>query len=82
MSTAEITKQTAEGSPHDHAAFVGFYYLLTILTGAFVLFFRGRLAFAADLIASAFYIAVTALFYEWSKPQTKRKPTDRMSTYE
>jgi len=44
-----------------------FYYLLTILTGAFVLFFHGQLAFAADLVVSVVYIGITALFYVLSK---------------
>ncbi len=47
--------------------FVGVYYLLTILTGAFVLFFHGRLAFAADLTVSVFYIGITAFFYVLSR---------------
>jgi hypothetical protein len=42
--------------------------LLTILTGAFLLFFDGRAAFATDLIASICYIGVTVVFYELSKP--------------
>jgi len=37
--------------------------LLSILTGMIFLFIHGRLAFAADLVAAAFYVAATALFY-------------------
>lgn len=48
---------------------VGIYYLLTILTGVFVLFFRGRSAFAVDLIVGISYIAVTAFFYVLSSEQ-------------
>ena len=51
---------------------VAIYYLLTILTGAFLLFFHGKAAFATDLIASVCYIAVTAVFYEFSKPVSRR----------
>jgi hypothetical protein len=46
---------------------VSVYYAVTIALGAFVLFFHGRLAFAADLIAVIFYLAMTAAFYDSSK---------------
>jgi hypothetical protein len=46
---------------------VSVYYVVTIVLGAFVLFFRGRLAFAVDLFAVVSYLAVTAFFYESSK---------------
>jgi len=46
---------------------VGVYYLLTVLTGAFLLFFHGRSAFATDLIASACYLVATVVFYDVSK---------------
>ncbi len=68
MSNAEMMERIAMASPRLRARFVASYYLLTILTGAFLLFFHGRLAFAADLIASVCYLAVTALFYDLSKP--------------
>lgn len=72
MSTAEITRRLMEGSARTRTRYVGIYYLLTIFTGAFVLFFHGRLAFAADLVVSAFYITLTAFFYGVSKPANKR----------
>ena len=72
MSTAEITKQIAESSPRAKARTVAVYYLLAILTGAFVLFFRGKSAFAADLVATAFFATVTTLFYMFSKSQKQR----------
>jgi divalent metal cation (Fe/Co/Zn/Cd) transporter len=72
MSTSEITKRITESSRRHQAAFVGFYYLLTILTGAFLLFFRGSLALAADLIASALYIAMTVLLYELFRPRDRK----------
>ncbi len=68
MSNAEMMERLAMASPRLRARFVASYYLLTILTGAFLLFFHGRLAFAADVIASVCYLAVTALFYDLSKP--------------
>jgi len=62
-----MMERIAGGLPRHRARFVFAYYLLTMLTGAFVLFFHGRLAFTADLIATVFYIAVTTLFYELSR---------------
>jgi len=67
MSTAEIARRIAQGSPRLRSRLVMFYYLLTILTGAFVLFFHGQLAFAADVVVSVFYIGITAVFYVLSK---------------
>ena len=63
MSTAQISKQISGTSPRVGSKFIGAYYLLTISTGAFVLFFHGRLAFAVDLIVGVSYLAVTALLY-------------------
>ena len=68
MSTIELTKRIEGASPCLTAKLVGMYYVLTILTGAFILSFHGRLAFAADLVVAVFYIAVTAFFYVLSKP--------------
>ena len=61
MSTVDMKKRIPE--PRVGSSFVGAYYLLAILTGAFVLFFHGRLAFAVDLVVGAFYLAVTAFLY-------------------
>ena len=63
MSTVEITKHIAEEPPRTSSRFVAAYYLLTILTGAFVLSFHGRLAFAVDLFVGIFYLVVTAFLY-------------------
>lgn len=63
MSTVEITKRMAQGSLRSGNKFVLAYYLLSILTGTIFFFIRGRLAFAADLIAAVFYLAATAVFY-------------------
>ena len=67
MSTAEITKRFPENSPKVGSRFIGAYYLLTILTGAFVLFFRGRLAFVVDLFVAVIYLVVTAFLYGLSR---------------
>jgi hypothetical protein len=50
MSTAEMMHQIVDGLLRHRSQVVVAYYLLTILTGAFVLSFHGR-AFAADLLA-------------------------------
>ena len=71
MSNVEMMERIAKTAPRLRARFVVFYYLLTILTGALLLFSHGRLAFAADLIASLCYLAVTALFYDLSRPASR-----------
>ena len=63
MSTAALSKQLSESRPRVDSRIIGAYYLLTILTGAFVLVFHGRLAFAADLLIGVFYLVVTAFLY-------------------
>ena len=73
MPTAGIIKRIAESPLRHHDRIVGAYYLLTILAGVLVLFFRGRLAFAVDLIATIFYIAISVLFWASSK---KRPASD------
>ena len=59
-------------SPRLKAKIAGIFYLLTFLTGGAALFVRGRLGFAAGLIAGACYIAVTLLFYYIFKPVNRR----------
>jgi hypothetical protein len=56
--------------PRFKARIAGVFYLLTILTGGFAAFAGGRprLGFAANLIATVCYIAVTLLFYDMFKP--------------
>jgi multisubunit Na+/H+ antiporter MnhG subunit len=56
-----------KASPRMKAAFVGAYYLLTLLACAFVFFFRGGQAFAVHLVTGVFFIAITAFFYGLSK---------------
>ena len=72
MTSAATTKRidrspgagAALGTKSSQKTLIGAYYMLTILTGAFILFFHGRLALAADLVASAVYLAVTAFFLD------------------
>jgi hypothetical protein len=63
-----MRERIAEASPRFKARIAGVFYLLTFLTGGVALFVRGRLGFAAGLIAGACYIAVTLLFYYMFKP--------------
>lgn len=67
MSTAELKQRMAAASPRFKTGITVGFYLVTILTGAIVLFAQGRLGFVVDLIAAAGYIAVTVLFYELSR---------------
>ena len=72
MSTHEITRAITPASPRLRARLVGAYYLLTIATGAFILFFHGSAAFIADLLVGVVYLAVTAFLYGWSASGNKR----------
>ena len=72
MSTAAFSKQISETKPRVDSRIIGAYYLLTILTGAFVLVFHGRLAFAVDLLIGVFYLVVTAFLYAVSTSANKR----------
>jgi hypothetical protein len=67
MSPAKVKERIAEASPGFKARLTGVFYLVTILTGGVVLFVHGRSGWLVDLIATACYIAVTALFYEVSR---------------
>lgn len=68
-----MTHITMQVATRYRGRFVALYYLLTILMGAFVLFFHGRVALTADVIATAFYLALTALFYDLSKAGNRDK---------
>lgn len=63
-----MTQGLARTAIRHRSKFVGIYYLLTIFMGTFVLFFHGRQAFAADLVATTFFLALTAFFYGLSRP--------------
>ena len=67
MNSSEIKGRIAEASPRFQSGITVVFYLLTILTGLVVLFAHSRLGLVFDLIASVFYVAVTALFYELSR---------------
>jgi hypothetical protein len=74
MSTAVMTERIAEVSPRFRAVATAVFYLLTLLMGGLVLFVDGRWALIVDLIAGAGYLAVTALFYDLSKPVNRSLP--------
>jgi len=71
MSTAEITHLLA--SPNLRTKLVVIYYVLTIFTGAFLLFFHGSMAFVVDFMVRIFYVAVTALLYVLSRSVSRGK---------
>jgi len=68
-----MTRTIARIATRHRARLVGLYYLLTTFTGSFILFFHGRLAFTADLIAIAFFLAFTVVFNDLSKPVPRQK---------
>ena len=86
MSTVEIPRRLAEGSPRLRDKFVVAYYLLSVLMGTFFFFFHGRLALAEELVAAVIYLSATALLCGLSfgngdraKTQTRDSGTTRES---
>jgi len=71
MSNTQMMEQIAASAPRLGTKFVIAYYLLTILTSTFILFFHGSLAVTVDLLAALFYLAVTAILYDLSRPKQK-----------
>ena len=67
MNTAEMKERIAESSPRFKSRITGVFYLITIVMGGVVFFLHGRLGPVVDVIATACYIAVTALFYDLSR---------------
>ena len=78
MNIPAMKERIAEASPHLKAGITGVFYLLTIMAGGVILFAHGRLGFAVDLIVTACYLAVTALFYDLLKPASRNLPTRRI----
>ncbi|MFZ0308653.1 MAG: hypothetical protein WAL89_10790 [Candidatus Sulfotelmatobacter sp.] len=72
MSTAVTMKRIVEASPRLKTRITVAFYLVTILMGGLVLLVPGRLALLVDLIATACYLAVAALFYDLSKPVSRQ----------
>jgi hypothetical protein len=75
LGATMITERIAETSPVPRARITGVVYLLYFLTAVSVEVFVGRnrlvLYDAVNLIAYAFYVAVTLLFYYMFKPVNK-----------
>lgn len=67
MNTAEMKGRIAESSPRFKSAITGVFYLVTILMGGAVFFLHGRVGPAVNVVATACYIALTALFYDLSR---------------
>ena len=71
MSAALMTERITETSPRSKARIAGVFYLLTFVAGVFALrSSSGRIA--ANLIATASYVAVTLLFYDIFKVVNRR----------
>lgn len=67
-----LTKEgTEEASPRFQVQLAYVYYLLTIGMGIVILFVGGRLSFLVDVIASVFFLALTALFYALTKDRRR-----------
>jgi hypothetical protein len=69
-----MLERMAEASPRLMARVAGVFYLLNFMTGAFAAFAGrrdGALGDVANLLATAFYIVVTVLFYSLYKPVDK-----------
>ena len=62
-----LNGRIGEALPRFQSRIAAVFYLVTILMGGVVLFVQGRLGLIVDLIATACYIAVTALFYRLSR---------------
>jgi hypothetical protein len=74
MSTTVMTERIGEVPERFKAVVTAVFYLLTLLMGGLVLFVHGRWALIVDLSAGAGYLAVTALFYDLSKPVNRSLP--------
>jgi hypothetical protein len=69
MSTGAMTERIAKASPRFKARVAGVFYLLSVLTAVSgEVFLRGKVGFAAGLIAIACYVVVTLMLYDIFKP--------------
>lgn len=60
-----------ERSPRRAARIAGLIYVMVFVTGIFSLFYRTGIGVAAAMMAGAFYIAVTVLFYFIFRPVSR-----------
>ncbi|HKR31810.1 MAG TPA: hypothetical protein VJT08_15110 [Terriglobales bacterium] len=63
MTLGVMKQRVAEASSPLKGRIVAVFYSLTVLTGLVVFLADGRQALVVDVIAAAFYFAVTVLFY-------------------
>ena len=68
MSTDFARGPIAGASPQARARAAGACWLLVIVTGALAMVGGGKVAVAANLAATAFYVAATVLVYQLLKP--------------
>jgi hypothetical protein len=68
MSSTATMKRIRGTSPRLKARIAGVFYLLTISMGVVVFLSRDSVRFAADIIATACYIAVAVLLYDLFRP--------------
>ena len=67
MNRAMTKERIPETSTRFQARIAIIYYLLVIVTGVVILLVGNRLGFFVDVIATAFFLSVTALFYVLTK---------------
>jgi len=67
MKPAVMKESMVEATARFRARIAVVFYLFTILMGVVVLLAGGRLGFLADIVTTAFYVAVTVLFYALTK---------------
>lgn len=63
MNRAMTKERIPETSARFQARTAFIYYMLVIVTGVVILLVGNRLGFFVDVIATAFFLSVTALFY-------------------
>lgn len=63
MNRAMTKQRIRETSARFEARIALLYYLLVIVTGVVIFLVGNRLGFFVDVIATAFILSVTALFY-------------------
>ena len=68
MTAAVMMERIAQASPRLKARTAGALYFFSLLTAVFGEFVRGRLGYAAGLIAISGMFAMTLLFYDIFKP--------------
>jgi len=71
MRNTNIIDRIAEATPRLRTKFVAGYYLFTILTSVFIIFFHGSVPFVVDLVAGGFYLLATAVLYDLSQLKPK-----------